>query len=418
MKAAKSMQYTLKRFLFFLLVLPVGSSAQAGELPVEVSDYRLDRLYFSIGEEARIYEHSRFTILRGDDSLYAGRIEHAWQGVAISSTTDRYFDSLDTDSIHAMIETAEIDTISIVVIGTDLSGLQLWSEIAPGDRIDIREYDDRQSMLEDFESDQLDGVLSFQNLSPHPEDVTTISEPAPYLAALIPHVGRQVNFQGQLTTSLYYRSDRAHLARSFDGDLLVMTNRFEADPLYDQPPGRLFEYNPVRGRQLFDQMTFSPASIALHSGHTALNGLAHYLADIVSRDRCAVRLVDNPGAADVRLAFVPVSRTLPSVSVYSIFHQLIVDSVADMAAGEHVRRIAAELKYVESPPRPEDYFRHLRRAGRIMIEDLGLFPLFRPTVFLHTHRQLQDFSFNDDGQIDFSSGILLKLPQEPEADTP
>jgi len=411
-------QHILKWFLLILLTASIALSTQAGELLVEVADYKLDRLYFPIGEESRVYENSRFVIYHEDDSIYSGRIEHAWLGVSISGPTGQFFDSLDADSLHAAIETAELDTASPILIGTDLIGLQLWSEGARPDRVEIREYEDRLSMLEDFHSDFLDGLFSFETLSPRPEGVTTISRPAPYLVVMIPNIGRDANFQGQLTTSLYYRFDRARLAFSFDGDQLTMTNRFEADSLYDLPRKRLFEYDPGRGRQLFELMTYPLPWVAFHSSHASLDGLMHYFADIVSRDRCNVVLVNNSPLADVRLAFVPISKSLPSVTIYSLFHQLIIDSVADMAANEHVRRIAAELRYVEAPSRPEDYYRHLRNAGRIMSEDLGLFPLFRPTVFVHTHRRLQELDFNDDNQLDLSTGTLMKLPRPAEDDAP
>ena len=97
---------------------------------------------------------------------------------------------------------------------------------------------------------------------------------------------------------------------------------------------------------------------------------------------------------------------------------MVIDSVADLAANEHLRRIAAELRYVEAPSRLEDYYRHLRNAGRIMSDDLGLFPLFRPTIFLHTHRRLQRLGFNDDSQLDLSSCVLLDLPRPPQESAP
>jgi hypothetical protein len=412
------MRHILKSFSLIILAAAVTPPAHSGELRVDLADYRLDRLYFPAGEEARIYEHARFVIVRGDDSIYSGRIQHAWQGVATSGLTDRFFDSLDFDSLQAVIETAEIDTASAIVIGSDLIGLSLLPEKTASERVRIREYKDRESMLEDFHSDLLDGMVSFEALSPRPEGVTTISRPAPWLVVMIPHVGREVNFQGQMTTSLYYRFDRDRLSFSFDGDQPAMTNRFEADLTDDRPRERLYRYDPARGRKLFEQMTFKPTSLAFHSSHPALDDLTHYFADIVSRDRCRVELVDNSHSADIRIAFSPTSHSLPSVTIYSMFHQLVVDSAADMDSGEQVRRIAAELSYVESQTQLDEYYRHLRNAGRIMIEELGLFPLFRPTVFLTTHRRLQGFGFNDDDQIDLSSGIMLVLPRPDEEVTP
>jgi MarR-like DNA-binding transcriptional regulator SgrR of sgrS sRNA len=198
-----------------------------------------------------------------------------------------------------------------------------------------------------------------------------------------------------------------------------MANRLMPQSLYANlratPTKRTFEYNAERGRQLFGQLTYKPSRVSIYSGHATLDGLAHYFADIISRDRCPVEIVTDWRAADIRLEMVPSSLTTPSTTIYSLYHQLGVDSVTTRPANEHIRRLAAELRFVESPRRPSDYYRHLDIAGRIMSEELGIFPLFQPTLFLHSHQRLQGVSFDTDGRIDFSRAVLIDLPQPDEA---
>lgn len=406
------MRHTLKAILIAMMLAGVGP-ATAGELVTEQFEHRNDRLYLPVGEETRIYKHARLSIVRDNDTLYFGLIEHAWQGVSISASVGDQIDTLALEGATAMIETAEIDSVSSVVLGTNLTELQLWPEGTDTGRVEIRAYRDRMLMLEDFHAGLLDGLIGFEDLEPRLDGVTTVARPAPYLVALVPHVGRPVNYQGQLTTSLYYRFDLTRLDFTFEGDDLAIITAFEPDELLGPRDRRLFDYDPERGRRLFESLTNPPQSLSIHSAHPVLDGLAHYFADIIARDRCPVQIVDQPSGADVRLVFVPVSRSLPSATIYSLYHQLTVDSMADLTTNEHLRRIAAELGYVETGPRLEDYYRHLRNAGRIMIEELGLFPLFRPTVFVHTHRRLLPLSFDADNRLDLSSVTLLQLPQPP-----
>jgi hypothetical protein len=272
--------------------------------------------------------------------------------------------------------------------------------------------DHRDDLEYDFHLGALDAIISFSDLSPRPEGVVTLSQPLPYIVVMIPNVGREANYLGQLTTSLYYRLGRDQIDLCFDGDRVEWINRLvesRGDTVGDRS-ARLFAYDPERGSSLFGHMTYPSKRIVLHSGNPALEGTVHYLADVISRDRSQVVLSDSRKEGDVHLEFVPISATVPSTTIYNLFYQLAADTLAERTANEHVRRIAAELRYVESPRQPDDYYRHLEIAGRIMIEDLGVFPLFRPTLFLHHHKHLQGVAITDDGAFDLSRAYLIRLP--------
>ena len=412
----KSMRFMVKQVLVILAVGWLGLAVQAGELDTSVTRYSMDRLYFPVGEESHVYEHARFTIFHDTDSIYTGLIDHAWQGVSVSESTNGFFDTASLDACEVVIETAKIDSAAQVIIGTDIKDLVLLAGPEPGDRVKLERFARYEPMFDGFFHDALEGIITFQDLSPRAEAIVTTPLPLPYLVAMIPNVGEKSNYQGQLTTSLYYRSNRFLLSLNFDGDQIQMVNRWTIprDQQGAEPGGRLYPYSPDRGRRLFLEMTYQPSRVAVYTGNRALDGLGHFFADIISRDRCPVELTSVPGAADIRLEFIPWSDSIPATTVYALYHQLVTDTVPGLAANEHVRHIAAELRFVESPLRPEDYYRHLAIAGRIMIEDLGVFPLFRPTLFLHSHKRLQNIQFDADGRLDFSEAILVHLPKPPK----
>ena len=85
---------------------------ESEELRCEILQYKLDRLYFSAGEEADIFSHSGFKIVCGSDTLYQGRIDRSFAGVSYSDTTGGLFDSVDSVSCYALIETATGDSLA------------------------------------------------------------------------------------------------------------------------------------------------------------------------------------------------------------------------------------------------------------------------------------------------------------------
>jgi len=395
----------------FILAAALAASITGDEIRTQISDRRLGRLYFPLGEELHVYPHSPLAVLRGADTVYCGYIEHSWLGVSVSFPTHGFLDSLVLDSLEVVITPARVDSTAHVTIGTHIAGLQLLADSVWDARLELATYRDERSLLDDFGSGLLDGIITLSDRAARPENVTTISHALPYLVVLVPNVGRAGNEQGQLTTSLYYRFDDSRLAVTFDGDRVSMINRLVPDVGSVAPAGRLYVYDPGRGRALFDRLTPHPAEIRLYSGNPSLDGVAHYFADIISRDRCRVQLTQNRRDADIRVDFVPFSESLPSSAVYFVYHTLVTDSLPGAPANEHIRRLGVELGMIESAVRYEDYYRHLDIAGRIMSDDLGVFPLFRPTLFLHSHKRLQNAVFDQDGRLDFRSAVIVELPQ-------
>ena len=102
--------------ILFASIILIDSGCEAGERRCEVLQYKLDRLYFSAGEEADIFSHSSFMIVCGSDTLYRGRIDRALAGISYSDSTGGFFDSVILTSCYALVETAESDSTAVIRI--------------------------------------------------------------------------------------------------------------------------------------------------------------------------------------------------------------------------------------------------------------------------------------------------------------
>ena len=141
-----------------------------------------------------------------------------------------------------------------------------------------------------------------------------------------------------------------------------------------------------------------------------LRQLATYFADILSRDRCAVELTDNWWSADIRFELVPISDENPSAGIYFLHQQLVGDSVSGLPTNEAIRIISSYFRTVSATRNQEQYYYFLHRAEEAMIEDIGVFPLFRPTLFFVAHKHLQGVNFDKSGHLDCSYLARLLLP--------
>jgi MarR-like DNA-binding transcriptional regulator SgrR of sgrS sRNA len=90
---------------------------------------------------------------------------------------------------------------------------------------------------------------------------------------------------------------------------------------------------------------------------------------------------------------------------------MVRDSLSGTPPGEYLRRIELELAQHRTSFSPAGSSRHLETVSRIMAEDLGLFPLFRPTLYIHTHKRLRNVVLTPDGRVDCDSAIKVWLQQ-------
>jgi MarR-like DNA-binding transcriptional regulator SgrR of sgrS sRNA len=157
-------------------------------------------------------------------------------------------------------------------------------------------------------------------------------------------------------------------------------------------------------------MSPRPKKIHLYSGHHALNGLTRYFADILARDRCTVEETDDLRLADLSIAFVPYQEHSPESVIDTLLSLMQSDVIVDTRPSEYLQQIETELAGLKTSPSSADSTRHLETVSRIMTDDLGLFPLFRPTLYLHTNKRLRNVTLTPDGQVDCRAAIVARLP--------
>ena len=393
-----------------ILVLPC---LHAAEWRTQSFELRQDRLYFPAGEEAFIFENSAFILIRSGDTIFSGFIEHSWKGISASAATRGVLDTVSLTGLEAVISQAEVDSLQTIIVGSDFFSLPLRGDVPLNDRVRWTEYNDAVAMSDDFVAGQLDAVVTLNDLGLYAGDVNTLAAPCPFIAVLIPQVGKPFNYHGELTTSLYYRFDNSRLALCFKGGEISLVNRLTAAPVGTQALPRWYDFDPSRGKKLFERMSNRPSRVRLYSGHPALDGLTRYFADILSRGRCSVEVTHDRRLADLIIEFVPYSENSPRLAMDTLLSLMVRDSVSGTSPAEYLRRIRLELKKMNASLTPEDSSRHLETVSRIMAEDLGLFPLFRPTLFVHTHKRLRNVFVTPEGRIDCSRAVIVRLPEAP-----
>jgi hypothetical protein len=407
-------------FLTFL-ASGLGATEIPGPVSCEILQYKQGRLYFSAGEEALVYPHAPYAVWspKEQDTLLTGTIEHSWVGISASFPIDTAAAGTLGDSLLVLIEPAAIDSISIITIGTDIRGLRLFSEDSSGTRLAVRSYDRRAAMDQDFQTGVLDGFVSFEIPKAVSDRQTVTEHPLPFVATLIPNVGRAGNSQGHLTTSLYYRFDHDRSPLYFDGHTspqmcLRLPLETSTDGVDHLSKTRPYPLDPERGRRLIDNLSHRPERIRLYAGSPYLDRLAHYFGDILARDRFAVEITGNKAEADLYLEFVPISSRIPPVTTYWLQHQLVLDSVPGGLANESLRIGAGLSELIETAQQEQDYYGYLDRMSRILVTDMGVFPLFRPTLYFSAGQTLQGARFDADGFLDFRAAVKVILPQPQE----
>lgn len=411
------------------LVLAATSNVIGDTLKTQILQYSQDRLYFSAGTEAHIYPHSRFTIMCGNDSIYEGCISESFLGVSYSFPTLQFFDSLLLDSCCVAIEAAEIDSLSNINLG--LSGIEqgFWLDwmIGAPDRDDpyptpfnpvgpirprhniasVQSHPQYIDLAFKLQLGELDGFVSFVNYSQELPPNSVIDAPAPFIVAMIPNLSRETNRGGHLAVSLYYRFNEERLPLLFKGDNVSAMHSFCPSL---KAGARPYPFSAQQGRELLEQQQHRPKQIRLYVQHRPLEKLALFFADVLSRDRIEVLMVDSFEDADVCFTFIQVDEQDDLLTLSQI-NEFLRATPANYSSQQEMLdslEICLTLAAVETDS--TRYDQYLYRADQILMHDLGVLPLFRPRVFFHASKLLTNYRFNPGGRFLLNDLTKLKLP--------
>lgn|GEM_PF-1056257 len=420
--------YNILKYLsiLFASILLIDAGCEAGERRCEILQYKLDRLYFSAGEEADIFSHSSYKVVSGSDTLYRGQIDQSFAGVSYSDSTGGFFETVDLTSCYALVETAESD--SLAVIGLHFQNMDndeirfiLPDNILPeknrsdtlitenGRRLLISKLNDDNVASSYQAAGDFDIHIAYDSLYITMSEAVTFSASAPYLAVLVPNLSKKSSSGGVLTTSLYYNFSAFLLPHLFDGDRpLPAYSLFAAGGSGRRP----YVYDPEKGRELYRGFHDRPDKLSLYYSAPSLRKVANYFADIMAREKIKVNISDSDNDADLILTYLPTDNQTPQRSLRYLYELLNKTEAADASRKETLTIIGNYLEAADAADRTETVLNYCTLADRSFIHDLGIFPLFRPTLYVTFEKYLVNCRFDASGRLDVYNITKLKLPSE------
>ncbi|MCP4705432.1 MAG: hypothetical protein GY865_12585 [candidate division Zixibacteria bacterium] len=414
-------------FLIFIFLMIFGSGLcladEVEKINTEIIQKKMDRFYFATGVEENIFQDCSYIIIKSNDTLYKGLIEASYPGVSYSYQIDNISDTINIDSFVAYIQPAAIDSLTPIKIGIlksipygslsnfpGIISVTLSSDSARigeskyGNILHTHHYDSEMKMLWDFEAGIIDAYISYNAENRSHIGQTSISTPAPFYVAMIPNISKPVNNKAFLTTSLYYRFNAERISTLFDGDNVTVQNcLFPCLRKFK----RMYEYNPENGRNLLNYMDKKPKKIFIKLQNESLEKLGQYFADVLSRDRIKTRFTEDNDKADINLKFV---------SLYDPFYSILTFIESDLLEYKDTNNTFLELldilEYYKTVTYMTSQIYLPERVQRPLIEDIGVFPLLRPSLFFRSSDNLKGFAFDNNGLMDLSNLRKVILPQK------
>ncbi len=422
-------------FLIIVFLMIFGASFcladEAEKINTEIIQIKMDRFYFASGVEENIFQDCSYIIIKSDDTLYKGHIEASYPGVSYCYQTESISDTFNIDSCRAIIQPARIDSLTPINIGV-LKSIPYGSlsnfpgiisvtlsddsahigESKYGNILHTHHYDSETEMLLDFEAGRIDALISYKSNQMLNQNQTIISTPAPFYVAMIPNISKPVNKRAFFTTSLYYRFNAERISTLFDDKDAISQNCLFP---YLNDCNRLFEFNPENGRNLLNYMQKKPKKIFIQLQDRSLEKLGQYFADVLSRDRIKTKFTEDSEKADILIEFVPILENNLDSSLKH-FLNILNSFLPSMSVSNPIAAIYPELiQYFESAQNAgteekENYY--LRLAQRTLMEDIGIFPLVRPSLHIISNDNLIGVRFDMSGNLDISNLRKVILPQK------
>ncbi len=399
------------------LMLSIGiSSLSAAEDEFGILQLRSGRVYFAAGVEDLVFAGAQFSIVC-EDSLFAeGTIEYSGPSICWSNFAAGFEKLTLSPDCRSFIHLPDIDTLTpirLAVFGPARSQLLLPNgsedsllHTQTGNRLQIQSVD--QLQLE-IGSARFHAAAGFRSRLRSPAfGRNPVSSKAPFVVLMIPNLASDWGADGSLTTSMYYRYDDSKPTILFEGDSAVSLYSLGS---FDTLSRRLYPFAPSTGKALLANMQHHEDTVRLYAGEIALEPCVYFFADILARDRRVVKIVEVRQEADVIFEFIPLVESQP-LKVYEIVLQRL-EQQADIprSARETLDLIRIRLESGQESDDETAAAYYSRLIDRTLVEDLGLFPLFRPIVYLHTTSELIAARFDHNGMIDINS--LTLIHQQP-----
>jgi len=399
-----------KLSLLILIALLANSNAICGEIPAEIIQYKLDRIYFSEATESNIYENCDFILFSRQDSIGSGKIEKSFPGLSFSHKNCVNYDTVSIDSIRVIIRQAEIDSQSVINIGLlegtelyDFSSSPIPKSTQHGNPINVIKFTSFFEMTLALESGKIDLIASYKSFRSQTDDFSYFSIKADYFAAMIPNVESNLNAKGILTNSLYYRYNQKLFSIYYDGnDIHSYYNLF---PNNSSVPRHL-DYDPSKGKSLLRSLTDFNNQIDIAPSRKSLIKLSDYFEDILARDKINITNATD----DIILAYIPINSENPGAGLDSIFNIMLRAAPLN---GDVEENLAIVENYIDNGHRAIDSAQsrsYYSKAEKSLIEDFGVFPIYRPVIYFAVSPKIKTPDYDKNAGFDLASLKLIVIP--------
>ncbi len=400
--------------------VPVGSAWPSTPVRAKILQYKLNRLYLGAGSELLIRRGCPVRVICGGDTLARTEIAGVLEGVAVTQKVT-FGDSIAPAGCVAEIIPARLDSGAVVRLGTDLDSLspavqtlQQAIHDSAADRVTLTVFEHRVDMLMAYDDGRLDGYLSYRSAHGDRKGQQVAAVPAPYVAVLIPNPAQPFNQYGELTTSLYYRFNSDDPSALFAGDSLRPVFSF----IDASATRRAFPYDPYRGRQLFQRLGNRPERLTIGIADRAFERLSAYYADLLARDNCRLRATNNAKDADVTIAWLPLDTTDDEYHLPDrLVAMLSMDTLTGQPINEDIRLTARLLQNARGETDTLRASRLRQQAEQTLIDEIGVFPLFRPTLFVTQHDNVIGTLYNRTSGPHPERLFILRMPTVAEEKT-
>lgn len=422
------------------MVLLLSELTIAKTVECEILQYKSGRLYFPLGVNDNIYPGCFFTIFDGSDSVGYGYIENSLVSVSESEPMTIEIDSTHLEKYVIKIDAAEIETDRPVSIGilmedyiqqfvpfimdsSDSRGSRpalISSNI--GDRqTDFISYVSLNDIIKAYENKEIDAFITYKDNGEFVGPNGTFSYPAPQYVALIPNFEDDIANHSTLTTALYYFFNHELFNIYFEGDNITPYNCHHH---HETNCKRFYGYNPVKGKRLLGIFNGNRIQIDSKNKPDRLKSTIRYFRDIISRhsgqDSQAITV-------SVLVEFVPIFSKFELETGYSVtgsaeyiirfigtyFKDAIERNKSLKESVELIRGYIELHKKSDNKDRRDKYINEINRG---LIEDLGIFPLFRPTVYFTFGENIKGVGLTDEGYLDLDRLKIIKMPASAKKD--
>ncbi len=364
-----------KILISFLFANAIAAAQDSAD--IRILQIKENRLYFDRGTESMIFPGADFLIGLTECLVFGGEIEYSLPGISISYSFDSPpMTELDGfEIIH--INRAVRDSINPINIQFASGIFDRFRQTGLFSNPQVRIIEPSGDPAGN--QGAIDGIIGFKPYESNEPGSRIDSLTAPFYFTMIPNLKKDINSGGTLTTALYYHHNVYKAGLIFDGQGLDSCNRHYAP--YDST-NRIYEYGTVNGGKLFRSLKRPGQEITIFSKYPILENYARYFATFINRYGCNGELTEDSADAGLWIYPIPIIPDSATGSMRTILDILGSFGTDKKEFREKLKLLSQYLSFAETAETEEKAQRYLKLADDLLQTELGVFPLFRPTLYM------------------------------------